>query len=153
MTNTYYNTYACPPNVHRRTSRLRSTKDYQYDITDYNHNIFDTILPETPRSIHDCTVDNGNAQARTAIRIGSITATQANDLVKKGTPHRMLTKLGSKLEHVCLVESHSVWLQRNETPDIARVRKDATHRLRTMSKRKVVVLVDTEDTEHNKTRA
>ena len=132
-------------------TRLRHTKEYQFHKTDYTHNIFDAPLPETPRSFHTCIGDNDNDQASIAIRIGSITATQANDIVKKGTPHRMLTKLASKLEHVCLEESHSIWLHRNETPDIDRIRQDTTHRTRTAHKRTAAVLVDTEDTEHNKT--
>ena len=132
-------------------TRLRHTKEYQFHKTDYTHNIFDAPLPETPLSFHKCIGDNDNVPASIAIRIGSITATQADDIVKKGTPHRMLTKLASKLEHVCLEESHSVWLHRNETPDIDRIQQDTTHRTRTAHKRNAAVLVDTEDTEHNKT--
>ena len=132
-------------------TRLRNTKTYIHAKADYKHITFDTPMAETPRSIHTCITGQGNEQAAIAIRIGAISATQANDIVQKGTHHRMVTKLASKIERVCLEESHSGWLQRNETPDIENIRKDATVRTRKQTKRKAAVMIDTEDTEHNKT--
>ena len=41
-------------------TRLRHTKKYQFNKSDYTHKIFDAPLPETPLSIHKCIGDNGN---------------------------------------------------------------------------------------------
>ena len=132
-------------------TRLRNTKTYIPAKTDSDHIIFDTPMAETPRSIHNCIAGHGSEQAVIAMRIGAITATQASDIVQKGTHRRIITTLASKIERVCLEESHRVWLRRNDTPDIENIIQDATVWGRKQLKRKAAVLIDTEDTEHNKT--
>ena len=132
-------------------TRLRSTQSFEHKDGDSQHRIFDTPLAETPKSVHECIKGNTTTEAKLALRIGYLTAAQAEEIIEGGTPQRSLTALTAKLENTCLTHTHKVWNERNKTPDLEKITQDTHHRIHNNTGRNKGVTIDTEDTSHKKT--
>ena len=89
-------------------TRLTSTQSFEHKDGDSQHRIFDTPLAETPKSVHECIKGNTTTEAKLALRIGYLTAAQAEEIIEGGTPQRSLTALTAKLENTCLTHTQSV---------------------------------------------
>ena len=86
-----------------------------------------------------------------ALHAGYLTEQQGNDIVEKGTPHRLVPTLAVTIERTCLSHSHATWTERNKTPDRQQLNEDKLHRLRHNKQHCSGVTISTDDTDNMQT--
>jgi hypothetical protein len=124
---------------------------YTHEKRDIHHPIFETLLPETPRSIHKSMGGKATTEQRMTLRVGMLTQQNNTEVEAKGTPKRLLTTLATKIELTCLTHTHSVWLERNKEAETEDLRNDTLQRLRHNMPQKRPTLIDIDDTENRQT--
>ena len=145
--------HGCPQRVSEIITlsiRVRHPTKFTPRPEDLTHLNIDK-LAETPRSIADCIIGRANTVECLAIQAGFITQEQMLSITQNGTPRRLTTKLATTLQRTCLELAYTTWLHRNETPDKAVTAADAQHRMSRPQGRRGIILIDTTDTENQRT--